>query len=40
VRLRVAENPATSLKTLQKLLNDSAPDVAKAAQIKIKERNG
>ncbi len=37
VRLRVAENPATSKETLEKLQNDSDKDVAKAAQLRLKE---
>ncbi|MRI59126.1 MAG: hypothetical protein C6H99_06450 [Epsilonproteobacteria bacterium] len=37
VRLRVAENPATPKETLEKLQNDTDKDVAKAAQIRLKE---
>ena len=37
VRLRVAENPATPKETLEKLQNDTDKDVAKAAQLRLKE---
>jgi len=38
VRLRVAENPATPKEALMRLAQDSDKDVAKAAEIKLKER--
>jgi len=39
VRLRVAENPSTPTHVLQQMCNDPDIDVAKAAQLKLKERN-
>lgn len=38
VRLRVAENPACPTEVLKMLLEDTDQDVAKAAEIKLKER--
>jgi len=38
VRLRVAENPSTPKEVLEKLSKDLDKDVAKAAQIKLKEK--
>ena len=38
VRLRVAENPSTPTEVLEKLLEDTDQDVAKAAELKLKER--
>lgn len=39
VRLRVAENPSTSIDILKSLLDDSEPNVAKAAEVKLGEKN-
>jgi hypothetical protein len=39
VRLRVAENPAVSIEILTTLLDDSEPNVAKAAEVKLKEKD-
>jgi hypothetical protein len=39
VRLRVAENPATTKEILEELSKDSDPDVSKAAEIKLKDKD-
>lgn len=38
VRLRVAENPSVTIDILKSLLEDSEPNVAKAAEVKLKEK--
>ncbi|MDD5360276.1 MAG: hypothetical protein PHI79_03820 [Sulfurovaceae bacterium] len=39
VRLRVAENPSVSTEILESLLDDGEPNVAKAAEVKLGEKN-
>lgn len=38
VRLRVAENPSVTTEILKSLLDDSEPNVAKAAEVKLKNK--
>lgn len=38
VRLRVAENPSVTAEILKSLLDDSEPNVAKAAEVKLKDK--
>ena len=39
VRLRVAENPSVTTEILKSLLDDSEPNVAKAAEVKLKSKS-
>lgn len=38
VRLRVVENPSTTIEILKSLLDDGEPNVAKAAEVKLKDK--